>query len=108
MLAVRSWATGPAPLESAANSVCLPRRAGALKEERVMGAVRDHSIIIACIGAGSAIVAAFAKPMCDTLFGSDPQPQGGTVAAAPLNPTRPETPIRPTPEDGTPVAAQPI
>jgi hypothetical protein len=71
-----------------------------------MGAVRDHSIIIACIGAGSAIVAAFAKPICDTLFGSEPQPQGGTVAAAPLNPPRRETP--PTPEAGTEVAAQSI
>lgn len=73
-----------------------------------MGAVRDHSILIACIGAGSAIVAAFAKPICDTLFGGDPQPPGGTVAAAPLNPTRPETPITPTPEGRTAIAAQPI
>jgi hypothetical protein len=41
-------------------------------EGAAMGVVRDRSVLIACIGAGSAIVAAFAKPICDTLFAERP------------------------------------
>jgi hypothetical protein len=68
-----------------------------------MGAVRDHSIAIACIGAGSAIIAAFAKPICETLFPGPEQPRPPAVAAAPVEPVRAagplaETPITPTPQ----------
>jgi hypothetical protein len=63
-----------------------------------MGAIRDRSILIACIGAGSAIFAAFAKPICDTLFGDSPEPSHAAVADAPADPVRPESPVTPTPD----------
>jgi hypothetical protein len=58
-----------------------------------MGAIRDRSILIACIGAGSAIAAAFAKPICETLFPGSPAPRPGLAAIAPADPS----PITPTP-----------
>ena len=61
-----------------------------------MGAIRDRSVLIACIGAGSAIVAAFAKPICDTLFGESPPP--AAVAADSPAPGAAESPITPTPD----------
>jgi hypothetical protein len=63
-----------------------------------MGAIRDRSILIACIGAGSAIFAAFAKPICDTLFGDSPQPSTAAVATDPADPARVDSPITPTPD----------
>lgn len=63
-----------------------------------MGAVRDHSILIACIGAGSAVLAAFAKPIVDALTPDAPDPGPKAVAAAPADPTpQPPTPVTPTP-----------
>ncbi len=47
-----------------------------------MGVVRDRSVLIACIGAGSAIVAAFAKPICDTLFAERPAKTRSAAAGA--------------------------
>ena len=58
-----------------------------------MGAVRDHSILIACIGAGSAVFAAFAKPICESIFPEAPATKPGVVAAAgaePITPTPPD------------------
>ena len=57
-----------------------------------MGAVRDRSILIACIGAGSAIVAAFAKPIVDAFA---PEPAAPSTVAAVHAPA--ESPITPTP-----------
>jgi hypothetical protein len=51
-----------------------------------MGAVRDHSITIACIGAGAAIITAVAKPVCEALLPDKPEPTR-TVASAPVTPT---------------------
>jgi hypothetical protein len=67
-----------------------------------MGAVRDHSIAIACIGAGSAIVAAFAKPICDTLFPGPDQPRPPAVVAAPADSGRPAAPVAEAPITPTP------
>ena len=63
-----------------------------------MGAVRDHSILIACIGAGSAVIAAFAKPIVDALTPHTPEPGPKAVIAAPADPTpQTPTPVTPTP-----------
>jgi hypothetical protein len=68
----------------------------AIKEDPAMGMVRDHSVTIACIGAGSAIIAAFAKPICEALLPDTPElPQ--TVAAAPAEPGATPAPVTPTP-----------
>jgi len=61
-----------------------------------MGVVRDHSVTIACIGAGSAIIAAFAKPICEALFPDKPEPPR-TVAAAAAEPGAKPAPVTPTP-----------
>jgi hypothetical protein len=62
-----------------------------------MGVMRDHSVLIACIGAGSAVLAAFAKPICDAL--SPEVPASPTIVAhAPVNPA----PVTPTPITPTP------
>jgi hypothetical protein len=70
-----------------------------------MGVMRDHSVLIACIGAGSAVLAAFAKPICDALAPADPTPPIAVVHApsqpGPITPT----PITPTPND--PASAPP-
>jgi hypothetical protein len=66
-----------------------------------MGAVRDHSVLIACIGAGSAVVAAFAKPIVD-YFSPGPAAAGPeVVAVAPVEPVTP-TPALPAPVTPTP------
>ena len=62
-----------------------------------MGAVRDHSILIACIGAGSAVIAAFAKPICDALSPDAPEPGPVAVAAAPAEPAPASASVTPTP-----------
>lgn len=62
-----------------------------------MGAVRDRSLLIACIGAGSAIVAAFAKPIIDAFTTEGPVSQP-LVAAAPINSGGPaDSPVTPMP-----------
>jgi hypothetical protein len=61
-----------------------------------MGMVRDHSVTIACIGAGSAIIAAFAKPICEALLPDKPAAPR-TVAAAPADPGATPAPVTPTP-----------
>jgi hypothetical protein len=63
-----------------------------------MGAIRDRSVLIACIGAGAAIVAAVAKPICETLFPGQPEPPTPAVAEAAPDRERTESPITPTPE----------
>jgi hypothetical protein len=70
-----------------------------------MGVMRDHSVLIACIGAGSAVLAAFAKPICDALSPEVPA-SPTTVVHALVDPmqTTP-TPITPTP--GQPPASVP-
>lgn len=60
-----------------------------------MGVMKDHSVLVACIGGGAAIVAAFAKPISEALFGDAPQPAPPAVVAAD---PYPETPITPTPQ----------
>jgi hypothetical protein len=63
-----------------------------------MGVARDHSILIACIGAGAAIVAALAKPICEAFIFDKPQPTPVAAAAAPASPAAPAAvPITPTP-----------
>ena len=96
----------PASLQSAAPSYADFQDASHDKEARAMGAVRDHSILIACIGAGSAIVAAFAKPICDAVRpttrsrGRRPSPprrrRAGATAATPITPTPDGPPIEGT------------
>jgi hypothetical protein len=61
-----------------------------------MGAVRDHSITIACIGAGAAIITAVAKPVCEALLPSKSE-SPRTVAAASADPGATPTPVTPTP-----------
>ena len=56
-----------------------------------MGDYTDQAVLIAFIGATSAIVAAFAKPICSTLFDDEGQPRRRRWPA-----TRRE-PITPTP-----------
>jgi hypothetical protein len=46
-----------------------------------MGMPKDKGVLIACIGATSAIVAAFAKPICAVLFEDDDKPRAAAVAA---------------------------
>lgn len=70
-----------------------------------MGVMRDHSVLIACIGAGSAVLAAFAKPICDVLAPGEPSTPIAVVHA-PVDPPRATpTPITPTP--GEPPAHRP-
>jgi len=45
-----------------------------------MGVVRDRSVLIACIGAGAAVFAAFAKPLCDALLPDRPATTATTDA----------------------------
>jgi hypothetical protein len=52
-----------------------------IKKELLMGAVKENSILIACIGAGAAVVAAFAKPICDTLYPSSSERPAGVHAS---------------------------
>ncbi len=58
-----------------------------------MGAVKENSILIACIGAGAAVVAAFAKPICDSLFPEKPAQPPAVYAST----DGPGSPITPTP-----------
>ena len=63
-----------------------------------MSAVRDRSILIACIGAGAAIVASVAKPVCDSLFPSSRPPQAAIVVTTSGDPaTVGHSPVTPTP-----------
>ncbi len=55
-----------------------------------MGAYKDRPVLIAVIGATSAILAAFAKPICSTLFDNEDKPRPAAVAgdaAEPITPT---------------------
>lgn len=72
-----------------------------------MGAVRDHSIAIACIGAGSAIIAAFAKPICDTLFPGPEHSKPPAVVAAPADPGRSAEPVTQTSSTTSPITPTP-
>ncbi|HYO25682.1 MAG TPA: hypothetical protein VEQ85_12130 [Lacipirellulaceae bacterium] len=68
-----------------------------------MGAVREHSVLIACIGAGSAIVAAFAKPICDALYADPPAKPAAAHVALDKTPQAPGEPITPTPHLRAPI-----
>jgi len=56
-----------------------------------MSVLKDRQVLIAVIGATSAVVAAFAKPICTTLFSSADKPRAAATA------TEPAEPITPTP-----------
>ncbi len=54
-----------------------------------MGMLKDRQVLIAVIGAASAVIAAFAKPICATLFSDADKPRTAAVAAAPREPITP-------------------
>lgn len=59
-----------------------------------MGVFKERQVLIALIGATSAVIAAFAKPICSTLFSDEDKPRPAAVAAnvdEPITPT-PTTP----------------
>ena len=66
-----------------------------------MGMATDKGVLIACIGATSAIVAAFAKPICAVLFEDEAKPPAAAVAGDVVAPrtalTAEREPLTPTP-----------
>jgi hypothetical protein len=58
-----------------------------------MGVSKDRPVLIAVIGATSAIVAAFSKPICSALFSDEDKPKAAAVAGV--------EPITPTPGEPT-------